>query len=60
MNSIFILGFLTLLVFGAVLLLWTIKLKLPKWEKVLVFIFLVLTLAGLAICCLPVEQAMAF
>lgn len=60
MELIFILGLPALLIFGAALLLWTLKLKLPIWEKVIVIIFLVLTLAGLVICCLPLKQATAF
>ncbi len=47
-----------LLILGIALLLWTLfgKLQLPKWEKWLVTVFLVLSLIVLAFCFLPLRQ----
>ncbi len=48
-----------LLILGIALLLWTLfgKLRLPKWEKAVILVFLVLFLVGLVISLLPVGQA---
>ncbi len=61
MRSFFFSESITLVVFGTALLLWTLfgKLKLPKWEKAVVIVFLALSLGALVICLLPVKQAMA-
>ncbi len=58
MNTIFFLVAIPLLVLGIALLLWTLfgKLQLPKWEKWLVAVFLVLSLIVLFFCFLPLKQ----
>ncbi len=58
MNTIFFLVAIPLLVLGIALLLWTLfgKLQLPKWEKWLVAVFLVLSLIVLVFCFLPLQR----
>ncbi len=58
MSTLSFLVVISLLIFGIARLLWTLfgKLQLPKWEKWLVTVFLVLSLIVLAFCFLPLRQ----
>lgn len=59
MSTISFLVAIPLLVLGIALLLWTLfgKLQLPKWEKRIVVIFLVLSLIVLVMLFLPTQRA---
>lgn len=65
MSAISFLVVISLLILGIALLLWTLfgKLQLPKWEKWLVTVFLVLSLIVLVLslivlvfCFLPLQR----